>query len=56
MYDPQGRVTGKAQQIGTATPLSVGYSYVNDDLTKVVTPYNQQIVYGYTNHRITSIR
>jgi RHS repeat-associated protein len=58
-YDANGRVNGKGQTIGTTT-LSVGYSYMNGssstgDLITLVTPSNQTITYGYTNHQITSI-
>jgi RHS repeat-associated protein len=53
-YDTLGRVTGKGQKVGTITK-SVGYAYVNGDLTSLVTPSGQTIVYAYTNHRITSI-
>ncbi len=53
-YDALGRVTGKGQTIGTVTK-SVGYAYANGDLTSLVTPTGQTLVYGYTNHRITSI-
>jgi RHS repeat-associated protein len=52
-YDTHGRVTSKSQ---TMTALSitrtVGYNYVNGDLTTVVTPSGQTITYGYNNHRI----
>jgi RHS repeat-associated protein len=53
-YDPLGRITGKGQTVGGITK-SVGYSYTNGDLVKLVTPSGQTIAYGYTNHRITSI-
>jgi RHS repeat-associated protein len=53
-YDTLGRVTGKGQKVGTVTK-SVGYAYVNGDLTSLVTPSGQTIVYAYANHRITSI-
>jgi RHS repeat-associated protein len=53
-YDALGRVTGRGQTIGTVT-RSVGYAYVNGDLTSLVTPSGQTVVYGYTNHHITSI-
>jgi RHS repeat-associated protein len=53
-YDALGRVTGKGQTIGTVTK-SVGYAYVNGDLTSLVTPSGQTVVYGYTNHRIISV-
>ena len=53
-YDALGRVTGKGQTIGTVTQ-SVGYAYSNGDLISLVTPSGQTVVYGYTNHRISSI-
>jgi RHS repeat-associated protein len=53
-YDGLGRVTGKGQTIGSVTK-SVGYGYSNGDLISLVTPSGQTVVYGYTNHRITSI-
>ncbi len=53
-YDTLGRVTGKGQTIGKVTK-SVGYAYVNGDLTSLITPSGQTITYSYTNHRITSI-
>ena len=53
-YDEHGRVIGKGQTIGKRT-LSVGYSYMNDDMTTLMTPSGQTVVYSYTNHRITSI-
>jgi len=53
-YDALGRVTGKGQTVGSVTQ-SVGYSYSNGDLISLVTPSGQTILYGYTNHRITSI-
>jgi RHS repeat-associated protein len=53
-YDSHGRVVGKGQTIGGVSK-SVGYAYVNGDLTSLVTPSGQTVVYGYTNHRITSI-
>lgn len=54
-YDTLGRVTGKGQTIGGVTK-SMGYSYTNGDLITLTTPSNQSITYGYTNHRITSIK
>ena len=53
-YDTHGRVTGKAVVTG-GTKGSVGYGYSNADLTTMVTPSGATIVYGYTNHRVTSI-
>jgi RHS repeat-associated protein len=53
-YDVLGRVIGKGQTVGTVTK-SVGYAYTNGDLVSLVTPSGQIVVYGYTNHRITSI-
>lgn len=54
-YDTLGRVSGKGQTVASVTK-SVGYSYTNGDLITLVTPSNQTITYGYTNHRITSIQ
>ena len=54
-YDALGRVTGKAQVVGSVTK-SVGYGYTNGDLTTLVTPSGQTITYGYTNHQITSVK
>ena len=54
-YDAQGRVTGKAQTVGSVTK-GVGYAYSNGDLTSLITPSGQTITYGYTNHRITSVK
>ena len=54
-YDALGRVTGKGQVVGTVT-RSVGYGYTNGDLTSLVTPSGQTVVYGYnSNHQIVSI-
>jgi YD repeat-containing protein len=53
-YDTHGRVTGKAQKIGTIT-RTVGYSYTNGDMTTMVTPAGQTLAYTYTNHQITAI-
>ncbi len=53
-YDEHGRVIGKGQTIGKKS-RSVGYSYTNDDMTTLMTPSGETMVYGYTNHRITSI-
>ena len=53
-YDSLGRVVGKGLTVGSVN-LSVGYSYVNGDLTTMVTPSSQTITYGYTNHQITSV-
>jgi len=54
-YDPHGRVTAKGQTAASVTK-SVGYGYTNADGTSLVTPSGQTITYGYTNHRITSIK
>lgn len=54
-YDAQGRVTGKSQVVGAVTH-SVGYGYLNGQLTAVTTPSGQTITYGYTNNQITSIK
>ena len=53
-YDTLGRVNGKGQVVGGVTK-SVGYTYTNGDLITLVTPSGQTVVYGYTNHRVTSI-
>ncbi len=53
-YDPNGRVNGKGQTVGSVTK-SVGYNYTNADLTTLVTPSGQTVTYGYTNHQIASI-
>jgi RHS repeat-associated protein len=53
-YDTDGHVTGKGQTVGTVTK-SAGYGYTNGDLGSLVTPSGQTVVYGYTNHRISSI-
>jgi RHS repeat-associated protein len=53
-YDALGRITGKGQTVGTVTK-SVGYAYANGDMTSLVIPSGQTVVYGYTNHRITSV-
>jgi RHS repeat-associated protein len=54
VYDALGRVTGKGQTVGSVTK-SVGYSFTNNDLVKLVTPSGQTITYTYTNHQITQI-
>jgi RHS repeat-associated protein len=54
-YDPQGRVTLKSQTVGSVAK-SVGYAYTNGDLISLITPSGQTITYGYTNHRVTSIK
>ena len=54
-YDALGRVTGKSQTVASIT-RSVGYGYSNGDMVSMVTPSGQTITYGYTNHRITSIK
>ena len=53
-YDPLGRVNGKSQSVAGVTK-SVGYAYVNGDLTTLVTPSGQTVTYTYSNHRVTSI-
>ncbi len=54
-YDSLGRVTGKGLTFGTVSK-SVGYGYSNADLTSLVTPSGQNVVYGYnSNHQIVSI-
>jgi RHS repeat-associated protein len=53
-YDALGRVTGKGQTVGGVTK-SVGYAYVNADLTTLTTPSGQTVTYSYANHQITGI-
>ena len=54
-YDPQGRVIGKGQTIGTATK-SVGYGYTNGNMTTLTTPSGQTVTYGYNgNHQVVSV-
>jgi RHS repeat-associated protein len=53
-YDALGRVTGKGQTVGSITK-SVGYAYTNGDLASMVTPSGQTIIYGYSNHQVTSV-
>jgi len=54
-YDGLGRVTGKGLTVGTVSK-SVGYGYTNADLTAVVTPSGQNVVYGYnSNHQVVSV-
>src|ERR1700761_903388 len=45
-YDPQGRVINKSQTVGSTT-LAIAYGYSNADLTSVITPSGQTVVYGY---------
>jgi RHS repeat-associated protein len=54
-YDTLGHVTGKGQTVGSVTK-AIGYSYFNGDLLTLTTPSGQVITYGYTNHRITSLK
>jgi RHS repeat-associated protein len=54
-YDSQGRINGKSQTVASVTK-SVGYAYTNGDLITLKTPSGQTITYGYSNHRITSIK
>jgi RHS repeat-associated protein len=55
-YDANGRVNGKGETVAGITK-AVGYTYVNDDLTTLVTPSGQTVVYGYnSNHQVTSIK
>jgi YD repeat-containing protein len=54
-YDGLGRVTGKGLTVGTVSK-SVGYAYTNADLTALVTPSGQNVVYGYnSNHQVVSV-
>lgn len=56
-YDFMGRVTGKSLTVGSTFNKSVGYGYTNADLTALVTPSGQSVVYGYnSNHQITSVK
>src|SRR6201996_906898 len=43
-YDPQGRVIGKSQTLGSVS-LSVAYGYTNADFTSLTTPSGQMVVY-----------
>jgi RHS repeat-associated protein len=54
-YDTLGRVTNKGQTVSSITK-SVGYAYTNGDLITLTTPSGQVITYGYTDHRITSVK
>jgi RHS repeat-associated protein len=57
-YDPLGRVIGKSQTVGGgmgAITKSVSYTYTNGDLTSVVTPSGQNITYGYSQGKVTSV-
>ncbi|MBS0380780.1 MAG: RHS repeat protein, partial [Proteobacteria bacterium] len=54
-YDGLGRVTGKGLVVGTFNK-SIGYGFTNADLTSIVTPSGQSVVYGYNaNHQVTSV-
>jgi hypothetical protein len=53
-YDALGRVIGKGQTVGSVTK-PVGYAYTNGDLTSIVTPSGQTIIYSFTNHQITPV-
>ncbi|MBS0422785.1 MAG: RHS repeat protein [Proteobacteria bacterium] len=54
-YDPEGRVTGKSQIVGSVAQ-SIGYGYTNANLTSLTTPSGQVITYGYNgNHQVTSV-
>ncbi len=53
-YDALGRVIGRGQTVGRVTK-AVGYAYTNGDLTSIVTPSGQTIIYSFTNHQITSV-
>jgi YD repeat-containing protein len=54
-YDGQGRVASKAQQVGSLI-RTVAYGYnAAGQLTTSTTPSGQQLGYGYTNHRVSSI-
>ena len=54
-YDALGRIVSKSQTVGTVV-LSVGYGYLNADLTSLTTASGQSVVYGYnSNHQVTSV-
>jgi RHS repeat-associated protein len=54
-YNSQGRVASKAQQMGGVIQ-SVAYGYnAAGQLNRVTTPSGQQVGYGYTNNRVSSI-
>ena len=54
-YDTLGRVISKSQTVGGIT-RTIGYTYVNGNLTSIVTPSGQTIAYGYdSDHQVTSI-
>lgn len=54
-YDALGRVTGKGQVVSGVTQ-SVGYGYTSGNLTSLVTPSGQSIVYVYNaNHQVTGV-
>jgi RHS repeat-associated protein len=55
VYDTLRRVTGKSQTVSSVTK-SVGYAYASGDLITMTTPSGQVITYGYTDHRITSVK
>ena len=55
VYDALGRVTSKAQTVGTVAK-TVGYAYTNGNLTTLATPSGQSVVYGYNaNNQVVSI-
>jgi RHS repeat-associated protein len=54
-YNSQGRVASKMQQVGSVV-RSVGYGYnAAGQLAGITTPSGQQIGYGYTNNRVSSV-
>jgi RHS repeat-associated protein len=54
-YNSQGRVASKTQQVGSLV-RSVAYAYnAAGQVTTITTPSGQQIGYGYTNNRVSSI-
>jgi RHS repeat-associated protein len=54
-YNSQGRVASKTQQVGSVVQ-SVAYGYnASGQLTSITSPSGQQIGYGYTNNRVSSV-
>jgi RHS repeat-associated protein len=54
-YTAQGRVSSKTQVVGVLS-RTVGYSYnAAGQLAGMTTPSGQQVVFGYSNNRVSSI-
>ena len=54
-YDAQGRVLSKSQTLGSVT-RTVSYGYTNGNLTSMISPSGQTILYSYNaNHQITGL-